>query len=208
MKKKLAVIPIGPPGVGKDTVLKLTNNQIGGEIIGTGEYFRKVASEITSTGNLVPDEHVDRFMIEKVSGSEKDTIIINGYPRNRNQAESALVMLRDYYVLVIELRAPTDTLIQRQFQRGMLAAPEEVRQEDTDLGIIIHRTYSQQEELEEVFRVFARENIRIHTLHATMTPDFIANHFLEMVLQRQRELGLLGNISPKNQLNYGQAVLA
>src|SRR6266571_2952538 len=107
-RKFRTILLVGAPGAGKGTQ---------GKILGTipnffhcacGDVFRnltidselgRIFVEYSSRGELVPDEHTISLWRKNIDGNqqtgrfhpERDTLVLDGIPRNLNQAE----MLRD-----------------------------------------------------------------------------------------------------------------
>ncbi len=95
----MLIIFLGAPGSGKGTVADQMVSNHGYKHISTGDIFRKVISEgtplgikvkdIIEGGNLVDDETT--WEVAKVALDEmdlvNDKVILDGYPRNINQAE-------------------------------------------------------------------------------------------------------------------------
>ena len=89
---------IGPPGAGKGTQAQLLAEQLKVSHISSGDLFRHHvqqgtplglrASEFMNRGALVPDEVTIDIILDKVlSLKSEDGFILDGFPRNRNQAE-------------------------------------------------------------------------------------------------------------------------
>jgi len=91
------LILLGPPGAGKGTQAAVLSKDYSMPHISTGQILREAVEKKTSTGNtakgfmdkgeLVPDEIVSKMVAERLA--EKDTkngFILDGFPRNKNQA--------------------------------------------------------------------------------------------------------------------------
>lgn len=89
------IIFIGPQGSGKGTQAKIISEELNIPHISTGDLFRnmegKLKEEVDSIinqGQLVPDELTVKILKERISKSDcKDGFILDGYPRNLNQAK-------------------------------------------------------------------------------------------------------------------------
>jgi adenylate kinase len=94
----MRIIFIGMPGSGKGTQSELVAKRYGIPHISTGDIFRenisagtplgKKADKLIKNGKLVPDLITNRIVAKRIS--EPDCMkgfILDGYPRNRNQAE-------------------------------------------------------------------------------------------------------------------------
>jgi adenylate kinase len=101
-----AVILFGSPGSGKGTQAKLLRNCLQGPHISTGDMLRdhimagdeigKEAQRLIRTGNLVPDEMVNRLVRERLAAPDcRQGIILDGYPRTINQASVLLDMMKE-----------------------------------------------------------------------------------------------------------------
>ena len=87
----------GPPGAGKGTQAQLLVEQLGVPHISSGDLFRHDlreetplglrAAEYMRQGVLVPDELTIDIVLERVLAiNSEDGFILDGFPRNRNQA--------------------------------------------------------------------------------------------------------------------------
>jgi adenylate kinase len=94
----MRLVFLGPPGVGKGTQAELLASELEIPRYSTGDIFRdilKKSSELSkelekyvNSGGLVPDEMVFKTVKEVLSnGRNKNGWLLDGYPRNRNQAE-------------------------------------------------------------------------------------------------------------------------
>ena len=97
MRKKIILL-IGPPGSGKGTQGKLLAEKLMLPHISTGDIFRKIAINNTDesrilhkymdSGKLVPSELVNRIVKQVLlSDDYKNGCVLDGYPRNLEQAE-------------------------------------------------------------------------------------------------------------------------
>lgn len=96
---KINMILLGPPGAGKGTQAALLIKAYNLLHISTGDMLRETAKENSETGKkvagymqkgeLVPDEIVTRAVIERMKRPDAERgVILDGYPRNRPQAEA------------------------------------------------------------------------------------------------------------------------
>jgi len=101
----LRIILQGPPGSGKGTIANILIEMYQIPTITTGDILRdevtrgteigKLAKAYMDRGELVPDEVVTRIVEERLSQpASKEGFILDGYPRNQNQAESLDRILR------------------------------------------------------------------------------------------------------------------
>ena len=93
------MVLFGPPGAGKGTQAQLLTQQLGVPHISSGELFRHhlgnetplglQAADYVNQGLLVPDEVTIDIVLERVlSLDTEEGFILDGFPRNRSQAEA------------------------------------------------------------------------------------------------------------------------
>jgi adenylate kinase len=91
------IILLGPPGAGKGTQSKRLAQDLGLPHIATGDLLRKNVKQGTQLGKdakdfmdkglLVPDELVAKMLMQRFDNPDvKKGFILDGYPRNLNQA--------------------------------------------------------------------------------------------------------------------------
>jgi len=90
------IIFFGPPGTGKGTIAQYIHRKFGYVHISSGDLLRdevkkktKIGREITpliKDGKLVEDEIIANIVSKKVKKLSKAGFILDGYPRNLNQA--------------------------------------------------------------------------------------------------------------------------
>jgi len=96
--QNLRLVLFGPPGAGKGTQAHLLRDKLNLAHISSGDLFRNnlnnktplglKAAEYMNQGQLVPDEVTIDIVLDKVlSLNSAEGFILDGFPRNRNQAE-------------------------------------------------------------------------------------------------------------------------
>jgi len=134
-------ILLGPPGAGKGTQAKMLAEHLGAEHVSTGDLLRQAVADGTElgrkaksfmeAGDLVPDELILGMVREKLGAGSRGGWILDGYPRNRAQAESLGAMLGEIdqsIACVVDLEVPEDELVRRIAGR----AADEGRTDDTE----------------------------------------------------------------------------
>ena len=125
------IIMMGAQGTGKGTVAKILNDELGIPHISTGEIFRKnikegtelgkIATQYADEGKLVPDSVTNKMVKERLNESDCDKgFILDGYPRNLNQAKELDNILEDENQkvdIVVNLNTPSDEIIERVLAR-------------------------------------------------------------------------------------------
>lgn len=105
----MIIVLLGPPGSGKGTQAKLLETQGSWSHLSTGDMLRtaikqgtelgKQAKVYMDEGNLVPDQLVIGLIQERVDlpsqGRAKQSFILDGFPRNVQQAEALDRMLKE-----------------------------------------------------------------------------------------------------------------
>ncbi len=124
----MIIILLGPPGAGKGTQSKTLAKKLNMPHISTGDILRqnvaggtllgKKAKDYMDKGLLVPDELVTGMLIDRVKQSDvKAGFILDGYPRNLNQAkvldEKILLPAKMEIGLVVYLDTSAQVIIQR-----------------------------------------------------------------------------------------------
>lgn len=121
------IILLGPPGAGKGTQAKALAEKLQLPHISTGDILRQNVSQGSALGNqardfmnkggLVPDELVTQMLNQRINQSDTDRgFILDGYPRNINQAKALDNMLEKRKMeinAVIYLDTSEPVIIQR-----------------------------------------------------------------------------------------------
>lgn len=123
----MRIILLGPPGAGKGTQAKILAQRLNLPHISTGDMLRQMVQEDTRLGRqtkdfmnkgvLVPDESITQVLSRRISQPDtKNGFILDGYPRNLNQAKALDDMLKEKKIaidLVIYLDTSEPVIIQR-----------------------------------------------------------------------------------------------
>jgi adenylate kinase len=123
----MRIILLGPPGAGKGTQAKVLAEKLKLPHISTGDILRQNVAEDTLLGRqakdfmhkgaLVPDELVTQMLNERINQPDiQNGFILDGYPRNLNQAKALDEMLAQKNTaidLVIYLDTSEPVIIQR-----------------------------------------------------------------------------------------------
>ncbi len=178
----MKLVFLGPPGVGKGTHAGLLAKNLKITHYSTGDIFREILKESSAlseklekyvnSGELVPDEIVFETVKEVLSGREnKEGWLLDGYPRNKHQAELLDDFLRsrneelDYAIC---LYASVEVLIKRLTNRRVCAncgaiynlvnnPPQEEDICDKCGGTLIQREDDKIETIKRRLSIFERE---------------------------------------------------
>lgn len=150
-------ILLGPPGAGKGTQAKLLAEHLGIPHLSTGDLLRRAVEEGTEVGRkarsymeageLVPDALLLGLVRSRLTdGATAGGCILDGYPRNRAQAESLGAMLGEIgqeIAGVVDFEVPEEELVRRIAGR----AADEGRTDDTEETVRNRlRVYAEQTE--------------------------------------------------------------
>jgi adenylate kinase len=191
--KYRTILLFGAPGSGKGTQ---------GKILGTipyffhcacGDVFRnlRIDSEIgrafleySSAGQLVPDEPTIQLWRENIEGMTRagrynpktDTLVLDGIPRNRRQAE----MLADTLDVraIFKLTCPDKSRLIERLQRRAL---KENRLDDANLEVIRERLETYERETKRVLDFYGPELVRV--IDATQTPVNVLREILRLIAE-------------------------
>jgi len=138
----MRLVLLGPPGAGKGTQAVRLAERYGIPAISTGDIFRanvsegtelgKRAQEYMNAGQLVPDEVTNAMVRDRLSQSDvSDGFLLDGYPRNPDQAVELETILADLGVTLdaaVEITADFDVVTERLLKRAQI----EGRADDTE----------------------------------------------------------------------------
>jgi adenylate kinase len=189
--KYQTILLFGAPGAGKGTQ---------GKILGTipnffhcacGDVFRslsaanplaKVFIEYTSLGKLVPDEPTVKLWRQFIRNSERagrfnpetDTLVLDGIPRNLQQAEildDTLDVKAVFYLHCTNF----DSLVQRLQRRAL----KENRLDDANLDVIRHRLKVYDQETKPVLNFYGKKKVR--RINSDQSPTKVLCDILRLV---------------------------
>lgn len=118
------IVLIGAPGAGKGTQARLLEERRGVPQISTGDMFREMKNDdtplakevqtIMSSGKLISDELTFQI-VKNRTGREKDSYILDGFPRTAAQAEMLenLATEQNRTIQAIEVYLPSKELLKR-----------------------------------------------------------------------------------------------
>ena len=179
------LIILGAPGSGKGTQARQLAERAGVRHISSGDLLREAIARktelgqqveaIIGAGELVPDEVVLKLIMEALVDSEgSNGWVLDGYPRNPDQAEALEDVLstnRQVVDAVIFLKVDADTIVERLLKRG--------RVDDTEDTIRTRLKVFEKETLPVV--EFYELRYEVHEINGSMAIDEVANAIRELV---------------------------
>ncbi len=120
--KKLILFIMGPQGSGKDTQAELLSKEFNIPTFSAGGLLREeikkkspLSDEINSyisKGFIVPTNIIYQLIMNKIKRPEcKDGFILNGYPRNKEQAEAIRGKVEPTFVILLDI--PDEVAVER-----------------------------------------------------------------------------------------------
>ena len=190
--KYRTVLLFGAPGSGKGTQ---------GRILGAipeffhfacGDAFRnlriddplgRVFVDYSSRGQLVPDQHVIDLWRRNIQAStvdgqfnpERDTLVLDGIPRNVKQAEMLSTVL-DVRALIHLTCADQNKMIERLQRRAL----RENRLDDANLEVIKERLVTYESETKPVLDFYGVRLVR--DIDSTQPPVFVLRDIIQVLV--------------------------
>src|SRR5262245_29632606 len=189
--KYRTLLLFGAPGAGKGTQGKILGTIPNFYHCACGDVFRNLRIdnelgrtflEYSSRGELVPDKATIQLWKQSIQGSqslghfnpEKDTLVLDGIPRNVSQAE----MLQDsldvrgiFYLTCSDL----NKLVERLQRRAL----RENRLDDAKLTVIRNRLETYDHETKPVLDFYGPK--MVHTIDSTQTPVDVLRDLLQRI---------------------------
>ena len=125
------VVLLGGPGSGKGTQAPIIAKHLGVPHVATGDLFRAAvrdgspvgleARHYMERGQLVPDDITIAMLLDRLSADDAaDGVLLDGFPRNRAQAEALDVALAERGAAVastLDIEVPAEELVRRLSSR-------------------------------------------------------------------------------------------
>jgi adenylate kinase len=206
---------LGPPGAGKGTQAKTLAQKLKLPHISTGDILRQnisqnsglgqQAKDFMNKGALVPDELVTEMLAQRINQPDiQNGFILDGYPRNINQARALDEMLKQRNTavdLVIYLDTSEPVIIQRLSGRLVCSVcganfhienmPPKVNMTcDNCGGKLYQRTDDNAETIKKRLQVYLKESSpliqyynqrqKLHSLSADEDAEIVLNKIVDL----------------------------
>ena len=140
------VVLLGAPGAGKGTQADILSERLGIPHVATGDLFRTAvrdkspigleARRYMERGQLVPDDITIQMLLDRLTAADAaGGVILDGFPRNRAQAEALATALAERGSAVdrtISIEVPADELVRRLSGRWVCRDSGHVYNEHTN----------------------------------------------------------------------------
>ena len=190
------ILLFGAPGAGKGTQGKILSTIPNFFHCACGDVFRnlridnelgRIFIEYSSRGELVPDDATIRLWNKSIAGSistgsfnpEKDTLVLDGIPRNVHQAQMLQDSLNVRSVFYLTC-SDFNKLVERLQRRAL----RENRLDDANLSVIRTRLETYESETKPVLDFYGPD--LVHTIDSTQTPVNV----LRDILRTMAKVGL------------------
>jgi adenylate kinase len=190
--KYRTVLLFGAPGSGKGTQGKIIGAIPDFFHFACGDAFRnlrindplgRIFVEYSSRGQLVPDQHVIDLWRRNIQAStvdggfdpERDTLVLDGIPRNVAQAEMLSSTL-DVRALIHLTCADQDKMVERLQRRAL----RENRLDDANLEVIRQRLATSEAETKPVLDFYGPRIVR--DVDSTQPPVFVLRDIIQVLV--------------------------
>jgi len=194
---KDVIVLFGKPGAGKGTRLSefLDGREEQYEVLAVSALLKKARAEKTEigkevasymdTGKLVPNEIINKMVVQAIKDAEKN-IIIDGFPRTCVQAEAMLeagispnIVIEFYVEDEVVLERARDRIVcekcgepyttnefKRPKQEGICdkCLGKLIKRKDDEESVVRKRLEIYQEETYPVLKIFEENNVKISTI--------------------------------------------
>jgi adenylate kinase len=193
MERYRTILLFGAPGSGKGTQGKILGSIPQFFHCACGDVFRnltienelgRIFIEYSSRGQLVPDDITIKLWRESIESTkathrfhpDRDTLVLDGIPRNRRQAE---ILADTLDVRAVFNLACSD--MSKMVERLQRRALRENRLDDANLEVIRKRLLTYESETKPVLEYYGPK--LVHTIDSTQTPVNVLRDILRTIAQ-------------------------
>ena len=171
------IILFGLAGSGKGTQGKALSEIFGWRWLSVGEVIRQTGDfkDIIDRGELIPDEKVIELMNKQIEKDEAEgfEVILDGYPRNKEQAEWMVNNIPEKIDGAIILEVPKAELLERLALRG--------RDDDKERESIEKRFEIFEQNIYSILPLLESKNIPIERVDGLGTVEEVTDRLVEVV---------------------------
>ena len=171
------IILFGLAGSGKGTQGKALSEIFGWRWLSVGEAIREHGGyeEIINSGGLIPDEDVINLMDKQIQKAEDEgfDVILDGYPRDKAQAEYIMNTMADKIDGAIILEVPKEELYERLALRG--------RDDDKEKASIDRRFEVFEQNIYSILPLLEAQNIPIERVDGVGKIEEVTARLVETV---------------------------
>lgn len=171
------IILFGLAGSGKGTQGKALSEIFGWRWLSVGEAIREHGGyeEIINNGGLIPDEDVIKLMDKQIQKADDEgfDVILDGYPRDKAQAEYIMNTMADKIDGAIILEVPKEELYERLALRG--------RDDDKEKASIDRRFEVFEQNIYSILPLLEAQNIPIERVDGVGKIEEVTARLVETV---------------------------
>lgn len=171
------IILFGLAGSGKGTQGKNLSEIFGWRWLSVGEAIRQTGGyeDIINNGGLIPDEDVIKIMDKQIKKAEDEgfDVILDGYPRDKDQADYIAETMADKIDGAIILEVPKEELFERLALRG--------RDDDKERASIERRFEIFETNIDLILPILASKNIPVERVNGVGKIEEVTDRLVEVV---------------------------
>ena len=171
------IILFGLAGSGKGTQGKNLSEIFGWRWLSVGEAIRQTGGyeDIINNGGLIPDEDVIKIMDKQIKKAEDGgfDVILDGYPRDKDQADYIAKTMADKIDGAIILEVPKEELFERLALRG--------RDDDKERTSIERRFEIFETNIDLILPILASKNIPVERVNGVGKIEEVTDRLVAVV---------------------------
>ena len=171
------IILFGLAGSGKGTQGKALSEIFGWRALSVGQVIRDTGeyAAIIDKGDLIPDSDVINLMNKQIEKAEAEgfDVILDGYPRTKEQAEWIINNMSEKIDGAIILEVPKEELIERLVLRG--------RDDDKERASIERRFEIFEQNIYSILPLFEAKNIPVERVDGVGTVEEVTERLTKVV---------------------------
>lgn len=175
------IVLFGLAGSGKGTQGKALSEIFGWRWIATGQLIRDDGgwNEVIDKGNVIPDDVMVEMLERELSKTDAEgyEVILDGFPRNKAQAEWLLNESGHKVDGGIVLEVPKEELYNRLYTRAGLDG----RVDDQEKSVIERRFEIFEQNIDEILTVFEERNVPMRRVDGVGEAGVVTDRLVDVV---------------------------